>query len=129
MAKTVDEAKSHMHDYEAHVRAVEEDLEYYRTKRFEPRIFYSARRGLVTLYDILQAKSSIESTRKLSGGGDGRGRDLVTRIRAVEDGLDDYVKGIGLVSSSSRDRHSPGALGVLLGLGNGADGRLAAADP
>ncbi|MCZ6547168.1 MAG: nitrile hydratase subunit alpha [Deltaproteobacteria bacterium] len=101
MAKTADEAKSHMQDYEAHVRAVEEDLEYYRTKRFEPRIFYSARRGLVTLYDILKAKSSIESTRKLSGGGDGRGRDLVTRIRAVEDGLDDYVKGIGLISSSS----------------------------
>ncbi len=46
MAKTADEAKSHLQDYEAHVRAVKEDLEYYRTKRFEPRIFYSAGRGL-----------------------------------------------------------------------------------
>ena len=24
----------------AHIKAVEEDLEYYRAKRFEPRIFY-----------------------------------------------------------------------------------------
>jgi len=44
-----------MHDYEAHVRAVEEDLEYYRTKRLEPRIFFLARKGIVTLYDILEA--------------------------------------------------------------------------
>ena len=25
--------EGHMHDYEAHIRAVEEDLEYYRAKR------------------------------------------------------------------------------------------------
>ena len=45
----------HMHDYEAHVQAVEEDLEYYRTKRFEPRVLYLHRHGLVTLYDVLAA--------------------------------------------------------------------------
>ena len=33
--------EGHMHDYMAHIKAVEEDLEYYRAKRFEPRIFYS----------------------------------------------------------------------------------------
>jgi hypothetical protein len=49
-----------MHDFEAHVRAVEEDLEYYRTKRLEPRIFFVARRGIVTLYDILRANSDTE---------------------------------------------------------------------
>ena len=32
--------EGHMHDYMAHIKAVEEDLEYYRAKRFEPRIFY-----------------------------------------------------------------------------------------
>ena len=41
--------EGHMHDFEAHIRAVEEDLEYYRAKRFEPRIFYLIRRGVVTL--------------------------------------------------------------------------------
>ncbi len=101
MAKTVDKPKSHMHDYEAHVRAVEEDLEYYRTKRFEPRVFYLARREIVTLYDILKAKSSVRLDVKSFEEGDGHGRDLDTRIRAVEDGLDDYVRGIGLVSSTS----------------------------
>ena len=101
MAKTADEPKSHMHDYEAHVRAVEEDLEYYRTKRFEPRVFYLARREIVTLYDILKAKSSVGLDVKSSEEGDGHVKDLETRIRAVEDGLDDYVRGIGLVSSTS----------------------------
>ena len=28
--------EGHMHDYLAHIKAVEEDLEYYRAKRFEP---------------------------------------------------------------------------------------------
>ena len=39
--------EGHMHDFEAHIRAVEEDLEYYRAKRFEPRIFYLIRRGVI----------------------------------------------------------------------------------
>lgn len=93
MAKNADKTKSHMHDYEAHVRAVEEDLEYYRTKRFEPRVIYMARRGAVTFYDLLQAKSKIKtkSRRKFA--------NLESRIRALEDALDDYVKGIALASS------------------------------
>src|SRR5438270_177580 len=37
----------HMQDPEAHVRAVEEDLEYYRTKRFESRLLYLHRRALI----------------------------------------------------------------------------------
>ncbi len=101
MAKTADKPKFHMHDYVAHVRAVEEDLEYYRTKRFEPRVFYLAKREIVTLYDILKAKSSVGLDVKSFEEGDGHGRDLDTRIRVVEDGLDDYVRGIGLVSSAS----------------------------
>jgi len=38
MPNDADETQPHMHDFEAHIRAVEEDLEYYRTKRFEPRV-------------------------------------------------------------------------------------------
>lgn len=99
LAKHLAAATSHMHDYEAHVRAVEEDLEYYRTKRFEPRIIYLARRGIVTFYDLLKAHSSLQ--RKHEGFGRRR-RAKVTmeeRIRALEDNLDDYVKGIAVVSS------------------------------
>jgi len=99
MLKNVDEAKSHMHDYEAHVRAVEEDLEYYRTKRFESRIIYLARRGIVTFHDLLKAHSSLQRKREGSGRGRKAKVTMEKRIRALEDSLDDYVKGIALVSA------------------------------
>ena len=95
MAKKKVEPDSHMHDFEAHVRAVEEDLEYYRTKRFEPRVIYFARRGVVTFYDLLKANPSPKRATKPSKSR----KDLESRIRALEDGLDEYVKGIGLTSS------------------------------
>lgn len=99
MVKNVDEAKSHVHDCEAHVRAVEEDLEYYRTKRFEPRIIYLARRGVVTFHDLLKAHSSLRRRHKGSGRGRKAQGTMESRIRALEDSLDNYVKGIALVSS------------------------------
>ena len=49
MAESANRPHSHMQDFEAHIRAVEEDLEYYRTKRFEPRVLYLHRRGVLTL--------------------------------------------------------------------------------
>jgi len=61
MHEHVEGVKSDMHDYEAHLRAVEEDLEYYRTKRFEPRIFYLTRKGVISLYDILKAHFFLRS--------------------------------------------------------------------
>lgn len=91
--------KPHMHDYEAHVRAVEEDLEYYRAKRLEPRIFLMARRGIVPLYDVLKTKSRLESIPKPSHEHVEPAKEIESRIRALEDALDDYVKGIALVSS------------------------------
>ena len=52
--------EGHMHDYEAHITAVEEDLEYYRAKRLEPRIIYLIRRGIVTFYDLLRARAALK---------------------------------------------------------------------
>lgn len=52
--------EGHMHDYLAHIKAVEEDLEYYRAKRFEPRIIYLLRRGVVTFYDLLKVRSTLK---------------------------------------------------------------------
>jgi nitrile hydratase alpha subunit len=86
---------SHMHDFEAHVRAVEEDLEYWRTKRFEPRIFLMLRRGDMTFHDLLRAYDA-------SAAPPPRKDELELRIRDVEDRLDEYVKGIGLAST---DKH------------------------
>src|SRR6266511_1959451 len=54
--------EGHMHDFDAHIRAVEEDLEYYRAKRFEPRIFYLLRRGVVTFADLLKARVAPRGT-------------------------------------------------------------------
>ena len=82
----------HMHDIEAHVRAVEEDLEYYRAKRLEPRIFFLARRGIVTLYDIIESGAEVKEPTVRPGG------SLEERVRALEDALDEYVRSIGLVT-------------------------------
>jgi len=92
----------HMHDFEAHVRAVEEDLEYYRAKRLEPRIFTLIRRGVVSFYDLLKVSSSPAKS-NTSEPGDGHEKDLAGRIRALEDGLDDYVREIGLVTGALGD--------------------------
>jgi nitrile hydratase len=86
----------HMHDLEGHVRAVEEDLEYYRTRRLEPRIFFMVRRGYVTLYDILRAKARMDIEPRAP---EERPADLEGRIRRLEDALDKYVRGSALVSS------------------------------
>ncbi|HET9490023.1 MAG TPA: nitrile hydratase subunit alpha [Methylomirabilota bacterium] len=84
---------SHMHDPAAHVRAVEEDLEYYRTKRLEPRIFFLIRRGYLSLYDVVQAGRALEPPALDASG------HLESRIRRLEDALDRYVRGTALVSS------------------------------
>ena len=52
--------EGHMHDYMAHIQAVEEDLEYYRAKRFEPRNIYLLRRGVVTFYDLLNVRATLK---------------------------------------------------------------------
>jgi nitrile hydratase len=86
------DAKPHMHDFEGHVRAVEEDLEYYRAKRLEPRIFFLVRRGAVSLSDLLKAGPGLEV------GAAAAPADLESRIRRLEDALDEYVRGIALIS-------------------------------
>ena len=85
----------HMHDHEAHVQAVEEDLEYYRAKRFEPRLLYCHRRGLVTLYDVLHAAAALPPSAPPPAAATTEAT-LEQRIRALEDGLDAYVRGSAL---------------------------------
>lgn len=81
-----------MHDLDAHLRAVEEDLEYYRTKRFESRVVQTIRRGRISFHDLL---AGFNDARQPAPGG-----DLEQRIRALEDRLDEYVKGIGLTGTN-----------------------------
>jgi nitrile hydratase len=91
--------EGHMHDYEAHIKAVEEDLEYYRAKRFEPRIFYLIRRGVVTFYDLLKVRSALKKKDNFFKVNKPQGKNIEARVRYLEEWLDEYVKGIALVSA------------------------------
>ena len=92
-------ATSHMQDFEAHVKAVEEDLEYYRAKRFEPIVFYQHRRGVLSLYDLMRAVPMVPTAAdRLRERGAAAG--LEQRIRALEDALDEYVRGIARVAAT-----------------------------
>src|SRR5689334_14572056 len=88
-------AHGHMHDHEGHVLAVEADLEYWRTKRLEPRVLQLHRRGVLTLYDLLRAAVHVPAPSAARAAE----RDIEGRIRALEDALDDYIRGIGLAST------------------------------
>ena len=91
--------EGHMHDFEAHIRAVEEDLEYYRAKRLEPRIIYLIRRGVVTFYDLLNARAALKRSNRFFQLNKPQGKNIEARVRYLEEWLDEYVKGIALVSS------------------------------
>src|SRR5215470_11173854 len=95
MAHTTQAAHGHMQDYEGHVQAVEADLEYWRTKRLEPRVIQLHRRGVITLYDLLHAAAALDVAPAPASTA---AQDIEHRIRALEDGLDDYIRGIGLAS-------------------------------
>ena len=91
--------EGHMHDFEAHIRAVEEDLEYYRAKRFEPRIIYLIRRGVVTFSDLLKARVALKRSNQFFKLKRPQGKNIEARVRYLEEWLDEYVKGIALVSA------------------------------
>jgi nitrile hydratase len=91
--------EGHMHDFESHIRAVEEDLEYYRAKRFEPRVIYLLRRGVVTFYDLLNAAAGLKKEDRFFKVQKPQAENIEARVRYLEEWLDEYVKGIALVSA------------------------------
>jgi nitrile hydratase len=99
-AHSTQAAHGHMHDYEGHVEAVEADLEYWRTKRLEPRLIQLHRRGVLTLYDVLRAAAHVPAAPVQAGKAE---QEIEHRIRALEDGLDEYIRGVALASIDSLD--------------------------
>jgi len=91
--------EGHMHDFASHIRAVEEDLEYYRAKRLEPRIIYLLRRGIVTFSDLLKARGSLKRRNRFFKPTKRQGKNIEARVRHLEEWLDEYVKGVALVSA------------------------------
>ena len=88
----------HREDVESHLRSVEEDLEYWRTKRLEPRVFRLLRKGNITFSDIIQASSKATARssvmRQLGRGSIG------DRVAALETGLGSYIRGIEVATST-----------------------------
>jgi nitrile hydratase len=91
--------EGHMHDCMAHIKAVEEDLEYYRAKRFEPRIIYLLRRGVVTFSDLLRVRATLKKKDHFFKPVKAQGKNIEARVRYLEEWLDEYVKSIALVSA------------------------------
>jgi nitrile hydratase len=74
-------------------------LEYYRAKRFEPRIFYLIRRGVVTFSDLLKARVALKRKDQFFSPRKPQGKNIEAQVRYLEEWLDEYVKGIALVSA------------------------------
>ncbi|HEY3117316.1 MAG TPA: nitrile hydratase subunit alpha [Chloroflexota bacterium] len=105
---------SHMKDFEAHLKAVEADFEYYRAKRLEPRVLYYIRRGSVPLYDLLKAVPGAEDGSPVARvenevePHDHVHDELEQRIRTLEDRLDEYVRSIAATTAD------PGTVDVVI---------------
>ncbi len=101
-----------MKDFEAHVAAIEADLEYWRAKRCEPRMLHFVRRNIIPLHALFATAARmgtngsgkpilIQSDGKTGEDGhnhehDHEHEELEERIRSLEDRLDDYVSSIAL---------------------------------
>ncbi len=87
---------AHSEDLEAHARSVEEDMEYWRTKRLEPRVFRLLRKGEITFSDLIQssdkARSEVGQTK-----GDGT---LEERVEALEIGLGKFIRAVEVSTST-----------------------------
>lgn len=84
----------HIHDPNAHVTAVETDLEYFRRKRLEPRVLHYLRRGIISFADLLRA----DQAPARPAWHERSWPDADAPIRHVEDELDRLVRGIATVT-------------------------------
>jgi nitrile hydratase len=85
----------HQEDLDSHIRAVEEDMEYWRTKRLEPRIIRLIRKGTIAFPDLIEASEAAHSRfEKLESG-----LNLENRVAALEIGLGRFIRGIEVATS------------------------------
>ena len=85
----------HHEDLDSHIRAVEEDMEYWRTKRLEPRIIRLIRKGTIAFPDLIEASEAARSRlEKLESKS-----NLENRVAALEIGLGRFVRGIEVATS------------------------------
>ena len=94
---------THTEDSAAHIKAVFEDAEYWRTKRLEPVLFQLIRKGKVTLYDLIRASNE----QKIAPGlQDPINRPSIEEsIEALELNLGRYINGIEIAAQVARDSY------------------------
>jgi nitrile hydratase subunit alpha len=85
----------HHEDLDSHIHAVEEDMEYWRTKRLEPRIIRLIRKGTIAFPDLIEASEAARSRLEKQESGSG----LEDRVAALEIGLGGFVRGIQVATS------------------------------
>jgi len=85
----------HSEDLDAHLRSIEEDTEYWRTKRLEPRVFRLLRKGEISFADII--------TPSLRAGKPAAGTHGVNtdeeRVTSLEFMLGEFIRGIEVATS------------------------------
>lgn len=92
-----DDESDHDHDAAALIHAMESDLEYFRTKRFEPRVFQYIRRGALSFLDLVREGASSTPTPVAAPP-----QTIEERVRALQDRFDAYVIGIDAMSLPGR---------------------------
>lgn len=85
----------HMQDFEGHVEAVAADLEYFRRKRIEPRILLYLRRGIIGWTDLFRGHELVGPPAAATAQA-----DLESRIRALEDSLDELILSIATAGAA-----------------------------
>src|SRR5260370_24217474 len=103
MAHSTQAPHGHIQDYEYTVQATEADWEYWRTKPVEHRLIQLHPRGVLTFYDRTRAAGHGPAAPAAAGEAT---HDTERRIRALEDALDEYIRGIALASIDSPDQPS-----------------------
>src|SRR5256885_16064258 len=86
----------HREDIAAHIRSVEEDMEYWRTKRLEPRVIRLIRKGTIAFSDLIQASTGAHSRiEEVKSGG-----DLEDRVAALEIRLGKVIRRTQLATAN-----------------------------
>jgi nitrile hydratase subunit alpha len=93
--------KMHTEDSGAHIRAVFEDAEYWRTKRLEPIIFQLIRKGKLGFFDFVEApRAPGIAPALLSSNSE---ENIADRIETLELNLGKYINGIEIAAQVARE--------------------------
>jgi nitrile hydratase subunit alpha len=87
---------AHHDDVESHIKAVEEDMEYWRTKRLEPRVFRLLRKGHLSFFDIIETSQEARSDVK---GLKADETNIEDRVAVLEIELGKFIRSIEVATS------------------------------